>query len=320
MVFGAEALHESEALSLEDFEGRDSPGQISWINLDGVHDAAPVEALGKRYHLHPLMLEDIMNTAQRPKQEEYGDYIFIVLKMLFIDSQSGQISSEQVCLVLGEHLLISFQEVAGDVFDPVRERIRKGRGRIRTAGADYLAYALADAIVDQYFAILENIGNRLEEIEAEILSDPTSETLQAMHELRGELILLRKQVWPTREVLNRLTQAESPLIQNATTIFFRDVYDHTIQVMEAIESYRDILTGMLDVYLSMIGHRTNEIMRVLTIMAAIFIPLTFIAGVYGMNFKYMPELAWPWGYPLIWLVMVAMGVGMVIYFKKKKWL
>jgi magnesium transporter len=215
---------------------------------------------------------------------------------------------------------MTFQEVEGDVFNAVRERIRKPKTRIRKAGCDYLAYALIDAIVDHYFVILEALGDKIEDLETQILDDPTRDTLGVIHEMKREMIYLRKQIWPIREMINGLVKAESSLVGKSTDLFFRDVYDHTIQVMDTIESYRDILTGMLDIYLSTMSNRMNEVMKVLTIIATTFIPITFIAGIYGMNFKFMPELEWRWGYVMVWGVIAAIVALMVGYFKKKEWL
>jgi magnesium transporter len=306
--------HVDEALPLL------KPGTSTWINVDGIHDISLMENIGKEYGIHPLTLEDILNTTQRPKAEAFDDYLFIVIKMLRYDAEKDLISAEQVSMILGKTVLISFQEDVGDVFAPVRERIRKGKGRIRTGGCDYLAYALIDAIVDNYFVILEKVGQRLEAMEETIDADPDADILDEIHAIRHELIYLRKQVWPLREIVAHLQKEGEPFIGEATGPFLRDVYDHTIQTIDTIESFRDILSGMQDLYLSIISNRMNEVMKVLTIMATIFIPITFIAGVYGMNFSHMPELTWRWGYPAVWLVMLAVVVGMVAFFRRRKWL
>ena len=240
--------------------------------------------------------------------------------MLYLDEQNDEVRSEQVSLVLGENFLLSFQETEGDVFAQVRDRIRKGKRRIRKNGCDYLAYALVDAVVDHYFAILETIGATMESLEEELLDEPTPETMQNIHELKRELIYMRKQVWPLREMINTVIRGELSMIRDQTVVFFKDVYDHTIQIIDTIESYRDVLSGMLDLYLSTISNRMNEVMKVLTIIATIFIPITFVAGIYGMNFKYMPELDWKWGYLAVWSIIVAIVLVMIGYFKRKKWL
>jgi magnesium transporter len=240
--------------------------------------------------------------------------------MLKFEETTGHITSEQVSLIVGPHYVLSFQEAEGDVFSSVRQRIRQARGRIRSAGPDYLAYALIDAAVDHYFLILEKIGERIEHLEEQLHVQATPEILQAIYDLKRELIYFRKQVWPVREVLNAWQKTESALVQEANKIFLRDVYDHTIQVIDTIESFRDIISGVMDLYMSTVSNKMNEVMKVLTIIATIFIPLTFVAGIYGMNFKFMPELEWRWSYPLLWAFLFLIFSGMVVYFKRKKWL
>lgn len=293
---------------------------ITWININGIHDVETIEKIGKCYGLHPLIIEDIANSAQRPKMEDFEDYIFIILKMLYYEEKNDEIRIEQVSLIIGSNFVISFQESEGDVFNPIRDRIRNAKGRIRKMGADYLAHALMDAIVDNYFIILEKLGEHIESLEEELLSNPLTATLQKIHGLKRELIFLRKSVWPLREVISALERGGSSLIQKATLIYLRDVYDHTIQVIDSVETFRDMVSGMLDTYLSSLSNRMNEVMKVLTIIATIFIPLTFIAGIYGMNFKYMPELEWHWAYFIVWGIMAAISISMVFYFRKKKWL
>ena len=302
----------------ESFPFKEIP-TVSWINIDGLQSIETIEKVGKHFDLHQLILEDILNTDQRPKCENYEKCLFIVLKMLRYDDKSKSIYSEQVSLILGQNFVISFQEDVGDVFDQIRDRIRSNKGKIRKMAADYLAYALMDAIVDNYFLILEKIGERIESIEEELISDPSSETVRMIHAIKGELIFLRRSVWPLRELINNLQKTESSLINNSTGPYLRDIYDHTIQVMDTVESFRDMVSGMLDIYLSSISNRMNAVMKVLTIIATIFIPLTFIAGVYGMNFKFMPELEWRFGYFVVLGFMTAVAVTMLIFFKIKKW-
>ena len=297
---------------------KDKP-TVTWINIDGIHQVDIIEAIGKHFGVHPLVLEDIVNTGQRPKMEDFGNYLFVVLKMIYYDEKEDEIKTEQVSLLISQNFVISFQEREGDVFNSIRERIRGSKGRIRKMGADYLAYALMDSVVDNYFVIIEKVGEKLEGMEEELVKNTTPETLQAIHSLKRNMIFLRKSVWPLREVIGGLERGESKLVQESTQIYFRDVYDHTIQVMDAIETSRDMLSGMLDIYLSSVSNRMNEVMKVLTIIATIFIPLTFIAGIYGMNFQNMPELGWRWGYFAVLLVMVAIGISMLVYFKRKKW-
>jgi len=309
-----------EAKTIEEcFPFKEKPG-VTWINIDGLHQVEIVEKIGTTFGIHPLLLEDILNTGQRPKMEDFEDHLFIVLKMLYFDAKDDEIRAEQLSIILGSNFVISFQEKEGDVFNPIRERIGNGKGRIRKMGPDYLAYTLMDAIVDNYFIILEKLGEKLESMEEELLTAPKPATLHAIHKLKREMIFLRKSVWPLREVISVLERGESSLIKESTNIYLRDVYDHTIQVIDTIETYRDMLTGMLDTYLSSISNRMNEVMKVLTIIATIFIPLTFIAGIYGMNFKYMPELEWHWGYFAALLIMASLAVVMGVYFRRKKWL
>lgn len=297
---------------------KDAP-TVTWINIDGIHNLDIIQELGAAFDIHPLTLEDIVHTGQRPKIEDFTDYLFLVLKMFYFD-ENRRIRAEQISLLLGPQFVISFQEREGDVFDPVRERIKNGKSHVRKMSSDYLAYALIDAIVDNYFTILEVLGEEIEEIQEELVADPTTEMLQIIQTLKREVIMLRRSVWPLREVVNKLERGESVLIKESTSIYLRDVYDHTIRVMDTIETFRDMLSGMLDIYLSSISNKLNQIMKVLTIIATIFIPLTFITGLYGMNFKYMPELAWEWGYPVILAIMGCIGIFMLLYFKKEKWL
>jgi len=300
---------------------RESPS-VTWINVDATHRVEIVQKLGDCFGIHPLIQEDILNTEQRPKLEDFGDYLYVVLKMLSVNGNGDGMLAEQVSLILGANFVISFQEEGkeGDLFEVVRERLRSGKGKLRKMGADYLLYALLDAIVDGYFVILERLGERIEVLEEELLANPTQLTLQNIHTLKREMIFLRKSVWPLREVISGLQRGESQLISETTGPYLRDVYDHTIQVIDAVESFRDMLAGMLDIYLSSISNRLNEVMKVLTIIATIFIPLTFIVGVYGMNFKSMPELEWRWGYPAVWLVMFVMAGLMLVFFRRKRWL
>jgi len=293
---------------------------INWINIDGVHKLDAIEKVGKYLKVHPLVLEDIMHTGQRPKMEDFDDYLFVVLKMLQYDDETKETKTEQVSLILSTNCVVSFQENEGDVFDIIRDRIRTDRGRTRKMGADYLAYSLIDAIVDNYFLVLEKIGEQIEDIEEDLIKNPTPAVLHTIHRLKRELIYLRKSVWPLREVISRLERWESPLIDKGIEIYLRDVYDHTIQVIDSLETFRDMLSGMLDIYLSSVSNRMNEVMKVLTIIATIFIPLTLITGIYGMNFRYMPELNSPWGYPIVYVAMLVVSGIMLMYFRRKKWL
>jgi magnesium transporter len=311
---------EKEVAAVEDcFPFRDT-STVTWINVDGVHDPQVIEKLGTHFGLHPLVLEDIMNTSQRPKLEDMGETLFVVARMMEFDEASGAVGTDQLSLIVGKNFLLSFQERPGDEFGPVRERIRRGKGRIRKMGPDYLAYSLLDAVVDHYFVILERLGEHVETLEDELVLDPRKETLHEIHNLKREMIFLRKSVWPLREVIAGLERTESALIQDSTNIFLRDLYDHTIQVIDNVETFRDMLSGMLETYLSSVSNRMNEVMKVLTIISTIFIPLTFIVGVYGMNFDNLPEIHWRFGYFFVWGIMIVVGLFMAAFFRRKKWL
>jgi len=297
---------------------RNKPSVV-WINVDGLREAEVISKLGNIFGLHPLIQEDILNTEQRPKAEDYGDYIFIVMRMLIYDETTRGVKGEQVSLVLGKNFILSFQETSSVIWNSVRERIRNNKGCIRKAGTDYLAYSLMDTIVDNYFGIMEKIGEYVDDIEGELISSPSKETLKIVRDLKREMITLRKSIWPLRDVVRMLQDINSPLIAPATKIYLRDIYDHAIQVIDSIESTRDIISGMLDIYFSSVSNRLNEIVKVLTILSAIFIPLTFIAGVYGMNFEGMPELTKSYGYPLVLALMATIALVLIVYFKRKKW-
>lgn len=295
------------------------PDMVKWINVDGIHNTELIQKIGEKFGIHSLTLEDIANTEQRPKLEEYDNYIVSIMKMLSHDSET---QAEQLSVLLFDNnTVLSFQEVhGGDAFDIIRARIRTGKGRVRKMGADYLSYCLIDAVVDFYFVILERIGDRIEVLEEDLIGNPTKATMMQLHSMKREMIFLRKAVWPMRELINNLQRTENRLIKKTTRLFLRDLYDHTIRVIDTVETYRDLLSGMMDVYLSSVSNRMNEVMKVLTIISTIFIPVTFVAGVYGMNFKFMPELASPYGYWITWTVMLTIMGTLVFYFKRKKWL
>lgn len=299
---------------------RPRDGAVSWVNLSGIHEIGIIEQLGERFGIHPLALEDILNTGHRPKLEEYDDYSLIILKMLFWEEQTRTMSTEQVSLVLGDGYVVSCQEREGDVFDGVRERLRRASGRIRQRGADYLAYALLDSMVDSYFHILEKIGDGLVRLEEDLVGTTNAGQLTAIHHYKRELLLMRRAVWPLRDLVNQLQKEDSSLIDEGTRIYLRDLHDHTVQVIDTLEIFRDTLTGLQELYMSSVSIRMNEIMKVLTIMASVFIPLTFIAGIYGMNFAYMPELQWRWGYFAAWGLMLGCAIAMLTYFRHKSWL
>jgi magnesium transporter len=292
---------------------------VMWINVGGVHQVDIDETLGKQFLLHPLLLEDVANTDQRPKLDDYETYCYLVIKMLSLTDRK-EISVEQVSLVLGRNYVISFQENGTDVFHPVRDRLRGGKGRLRQSGADYLLYALVDAIVDQYFAVLEFLGEKIEAVQHAVVDDPEPETLNDIHALKRQLLFLRRAVWPLRDAMNNLSRSDCPFLHEPTKVFFRDVHDHVVQIVDTIETLREMVSASLDIYLSSVSYRLNAVMRVLTVITTIFMPLSFIASIYGMNFEHMPELQSRWGYPLVLGVMTAVGVGMLLLFKKKRWL
>lgn len=314
-------LTETDLPTDAEWAGYDNPQPVSWINVDGLHDLDCIQRIGDAFGIHALTLEDVLNTGHRAKLEEFDSYIFAVLKMIRWDDAAREVRTEQLSLILGRGYLLTFQEQPGDVFEPVRGRIRLSRGQIRKLGPDYLAFALMDAVVDNYMVVLERLGEELEAIE-EALEDgqPQPELLRRIHNLKREMMFVRRAVWPVRECLSNLSRDESPLVSTGTQVFFRDLQDHTMQVVETLEIMRDMANGLQDLYLSMVSNRMNEVMKVLTIIATIFIPMTFFAGIYGMNFENMPELKWEWGYPALWGVMIACFLGILSFFRKKRWL
>jgi len=312
---------ENIAETVDNLPALTDESSVRWVNIDTVHQTEIIEKIGNIFKLHPLVQEDILNTDQRPKIDDYGEYIYVVLKNFNYIDKNEEITSEQISLILGKNFVISFQEGFNeDLFRTVRERIKNGKGKIRKKKADYLLYSIIDMIVDNYFLILEKTGDRVELLEEKLIASPSTETLKIIHSLKREIVHLRKSVWPLREVIGKLERRESELIIHGTEIYFRDVYDHTIQIIDTMETYRDIISGMVDIYLSSISNRMNEIMKVLTIITTIFIPLSFIAGIYGMNFKNIPEIRWDWGYPAVLLLMLVCALLMLFYFRKKKWI
>ncbi len=317
--FNKDKLVEKELLNVEECFSFEE-GTITWININGLNHVKAIERIGEHYELHPLALEDIVNISQRPKIDEYDDYLFVVLKMLYYDAHDS-IVSEQVSFVLGPEYVLSFQEAEGDVFDSVRERIRHAKGRVRSMGADYLLYVLIDAIVDHYFSVIEILGEKIEAFENTIFSGNVDEGLsQNIQNLKREILRVRRAIFPLREIISRIEKGDNVLIDRKTITYYRDVYDHLNQVSENIDIYREMIWSLMDMYMTSISNKMNEVMKVLTIMASIFIPLTFIAGIYGMNFEYIPELHYRYSYFILWGVMILMFVAMLIYFKRKKWL
>ena len=318
--YNADSFGEYTLDSLTDLSKPTDASKVHWTNVTGVHDPQLVKEIGEIFNLHPLVLEDIANTSQRPKLEEFDDYAYVVAKMVMFRNQGIAIRSEQISFVLGKNYLLTFQEESGDVFEGVRKRIRESKGRIRSQGGDFLLYALLDAIIDHYFVVLERFGEELERIEDAVLeSYDTADMIRSVYSVRRELVLLRKAVWPLRELIKGLQDTELKLIQKKTKLFVRNLYDHTVQVMDTIESFRDLVSSIREMHMTAMSNKMNAIMKVLTIIATIFIPLTFVAGIYGMNFEYMPELKWRLGYPISIAVMVGMAGAMVYYFKRKRW-
>ena len=322
-------IHERVIENLADLpDAKLSDGKVRWLDVDGLGDVEVLRTIGEKYGLHPLSLEDVLNMGQRPKVESYDDHLFIVMDMVYYDAERCM-CGEQVSMFLCENILITIQEEVGqDVFDPVRARIRAGRGYIRKSGADYLTYALIDSIIDHCFPVLELLGDSIEKLEDDVLAKPTRDLVQKIQHNKRTLMQLRRYVWPSRDVVTALLHDDRDYITENTKVFLRDCYDHTIQIMDLLETYRDVNSGLMDLYLSAVGMKTNEIMRVLTVMSSIFIPLTFVAGLYGMNFDNadgamplnMPELHQPHGYLVCLLVMISISIGQIIFFKKKKWL
>jgi len=296
-------------------------GSVHWLNIEGLHDTDLVASIGERFGIHPLTLEDVLNTQTRPKFEDYEGYLVAILKMIRFDPTSQEVVTEQLVLILKDQMVITFQEKDGeDAFDHVRHRIKSVRGRIHKLGADYLYYALMDAVVDYYFEVLERIGDMVETLEEALIEGPSPEMMRQLHHLKRKMILLRKSVWPLRELINNMERSDNPQLTEHTHLYLRDLRDHIVLVLDTVETYRDLLSGLMDLYLSSVSNRMNEVMKVLAIISTVFIPVTFLAGVYGMNFDIMPELHEPRAYYILWTVMIVLMVSQVIYFKKRKWL
>ncbi len=316
--FGPAGYEERPACCIEEAFPLDPSWPVTWIDVVGL-DPATVRAIGKQLSIHPLVLEDMLNTRTRPKFEVFEDHVYLSLKAIALDEPGEELRVEQVSVVLGRNVVISIQEAPGDVLEPVRERIRRD-GRIRQLGADYLAYALVDVVVDEYFAVLEQLDERGDSLEDQVLARPTPETLRDVHTLKRALVEFRHALWPLRELVLRVERESTPLIDPSVLIFYRDIYDHTVQMIETVESLRDVVAGMLDIYLSSVSYRLNEIIKVLTLFSTIFMPLTFIVGVYGMNFRYLPELEYRWSYPVLWVLMIGISVTMLLYFRRRRWI
>jgi magnesium transporter len=306
--------------TLEDLEIGKNPSSITWISVSGLHETELIGEIGRYFDLHPLIIEDILNTDQRPRMEVYEKFIFIVLKMLRWDEKSNIVESEQITLLVCPTFVLSFEENEDDTFNPLRQRLNNEQGRLRTWGSDYLAYAILDTIVDNYFIVLEQLSDELEDLEEEVITSPTPKTLDTIKDFKREFLYLRKVVWPLRDALSHLSRGDIPIFQEETLIYLRDVYEHIIQIIDTIETYRSIASGLLDIYLSSVGNKMNEIMKVLTIIATIFIPITFLTSIYGMELPNMPERNWPFAYPLLWIIIIITSLALLYYFRRRNWL
>ena len=318
--YNQSTLKKHTVKSIEELLPYKTTDTITWVIVDGLTDIGIIDAIGHHFDIHGLVLEDILNTHQRPKFEEFNDYLYIVVKAISLGNEEFNVEYEQISLLILKNFVFTFMEKPDALFDPILNRLDNDKSQIRHLGADYLAYIIMDTVVDEYFALQDAFDELIESVEDTLLSDPSSETLATIQKIKRELIFLRRSVSPLRELLAAIQRSESPLLNEKTRRYFGDIYDHAIRIIEALESYRDLIAGMLDIYLSSVSNKMNETMKVLTVFASIFIPLTFIAGVYGMNFEYMPELKWRWGYPALWIFFIGVSVFLLRVFKKKKWL
>lgn len=318
--YNKETIEERAVESIEEILQCRETDTVTWVNIEGLGNIELISAIGEHFDIHPLVLEDILNTHQRPKLEEYDDYLYCVLKAIALAEDNFLVEYEQISILILNDFVFTFKEKQDELFEPVQRRLRASKGHFRSQGADYLAYVILDTIVDSYFTLQDSLDDIVDSIEEELLMDPAPATLANIQAVKRELIFIRRSISPLRELLNAILRSESPLIEDKTLIYFRDISDHVLRISEALESTRDMVAGLLDIYITSISNKMNEVMKVLTVFASIFIPLTFIAGIYGMNFDYMPELKWKWGYPLLWVIFIAIPVVLLVYFKKKKWL
>ena len=319
LSYDTNSIDEHNKMTSESFSGLSFENRVNWINIEGLANEAEIKNIGKVFSIHPLALEDAMNPSQRPKWESYEDFDFLIIPMIQYNKSTNSLDSEQFSIVLKKNLVITFQDKKADVVDRIQDRIKKGNGRIRKMQADYLVYAILDTIIDHYFLIMEAMNDKLEELENELFVNPTQDLLQEIHQIRNELIFLRKSIWPVRDMIHKILQEKSDRISKQVHLYIRDLNDHLFQTIDSISSFRDIVNGLLDLYLSSVSNKMNEVMKILTVFAAIFIPLTFLAGVYGMNFEKMPELHYHYSYPIWWAISIFVLVGMILFFKKKKW-
>ena len=318
--YNKETIEEQSIQSIDEILPYVAKDTVTWLNVEGLGNVKLIESIGRILNIHPLVLEDILNTHQRPKFEEYDEYLYIVLKKMALENKEFSVSYEQISILVLENFVVTFREKRDDLFIPLKQRLRNSKGRLRNMGSDYLAYGILDTIIDQAFVLLDSLDEIVELTEEGLLTSPTTQTLAAIQRLKRELIYMRKTISPLREMLAAIVRTDSVLVKQKTNIYFRDVYDHALRITESIESYRDVLSGLLDIYISSVSNKMNEVMKVLTVFASIFIPLTFIAGIYGMNFEYMPELKWKYAYPTLWISFVVIPLVLIVYFKKKKWL
>lgn len=318
--YNKDVIEEQTVESVEQILQCREKDTVTWVNIEGLGNIELVGAIGEAFNIHPLVLEDILNTHQRPKLEEYDDYLYCVLKGISLAENGFSVEYEQISMLILNDFVFTFKEKQDELFEPVRRRLRSSKGHFRSQGADYLAYVILDTIVDSYFTLQDSLDDIVDSVEEELLTEPTPKTLGTIQSVKRELIIIRRTISPLREMLNAILRSESPLIEEKSLIYFRDISDHVLRISESIESSRDMIAGLLDIYITTISNKMNEIMKVLTVFASIFIPLTFIAGIYGMNFEYMPELKWKWAYPALWMAFIAIPVILLVYFKKKKWL
>ena len=319
MNYSDAGVRESEVEDLEQLRIAFDESTVTWIDVQGFGDRALIHEIGRLFALHPLLLEDVVNMPQRPKSEAYDGQLLVIVRMVRFN-EVAEVDPEQLSLILGKRYVLTFQERQGDVLDPIRRRIREGKTALSKQGEDYLAYCLIDTVIDAYYPVLESIGERLEALEDEVVMNPTSDLLSRLNRLKNRLVDLRRGIWPQREALNAMVRGDHPIITDPVRIYLRDTYDHCVQTSEVAEMYREMVTGLMNTYLSSIANRTNDVMKVLTIVATIFIPLTFLAGIYGMNFEHMPELASRWGYPVVWIAMIATAGVMLAFFWRKGWI
>ncbi len=319
--YSADAVVERDVTDVATLAPFRAAETVTWIDVQGIGDETVLRRIGELFAIHPLALADVVNVPQRPKVEVYDGHILFIARCAAIpEGERETVAMEQMSFVLGPRYLISFQERYGDNFDPIRARVRSGAGLIRTLGPDYLLYALLDTLIDGYFPVLEALGETINGLEEEVIARPTPRTLERIHRVRRSLLLMRRTLWPQRDAIAALNREENPLVAAPVHVYLRDCADHSVQILDAVETYREMAVAIMEIYLSIVSNRLNEVMKVLTVMSSVFIPLTFLVGVYGMNFRHMPELEWRWAYPALWVIIVAVAFGMVVFFRRRGWL